>query len=396
MIKILIHLKSLLVAAIGILFLVITAVAHSDIEQVQKLIAGGNLNEAITMTNRELARDPDNVTFRFLKGLILTRQEQLEQARDIFLSITRTNPELPEPYNNLAVIYAALGDFDKARVSLQEAINTHPSYATAHENIGDIYAKLASQAYNQALELDGDNNSAKAKLSMVNELFSMPGTAAPVIVAGTADKSSGEPQVIHEVASPPPVQPPEPVILAGSRGQEDLAVPVSEPVSEPVREPVLAASSITTPPVQEDLPEPRQYSPTIEPGPAASELEAGQLAQLEEERRLIALIKQTVLDWASVWSAQDVNTYLSHYSGDFTPANGQTINQWREIRRQRLSAPGAINVIISDLVVEMLGSEHAQATFTQVYQSDVYSDRVKKTLLLKLENNRWLITLEQT
>ncbi|MEX2353868.1 MAG: hypothetical protein WD709_06740, partial [Gammaproteobacteria bacterium] len=120
------------------------------------------------------------------------------------------------------------------------------------------------------------------------------------------------------------------------------------------------------------------------------------LAGLERERKQIVLIKETVLDWAASWTAQDIESYLSHYAGDFTPPDGRAIEQWREIRRQRLSNPETISVTISDLVVEMLGGEHAQATFTQTYQSDVYSDRVKKTLLLKLENNKWLITLEQT
>src|SRR5690606_646247 len=124
----------------------------------------------------------------------------------------------------------------------------------------------------------------------------------------------------------------------------------------------------------------------------ASEAITGQ----EAERQMIAEIKQSVLDWAAAWTAQDINTYLSHYAGDFTPPDGQSLEQWREVRRVRLANPGTISVIVSDLVVDMLGSEHAQATFTQVYESDVYSDRVKKTLLLKLENNRWLITLEQT
>lgn len=146
----------------------------ADPAQVQSLIAEGKLDQVLVITNGELAEDANNVSYRFLKGLILTRQEKLDQALAIFSEITRTNPELPEPYNNLAVIYASKGDFEKARVALEQAINTHPAYATAHENIGDIYAKLASHAYNQALELDRDNNTAKAKLSLVNELFSQP------------------------------------------------------------------------------------------------------------------------------------------------------------------------------------------------------------------------------
>jgi hypothetical protein len=76
---------------------VISLPVRSDPGLVQKLIADGKLDQALSMTNAELAKDSSNVSYRFLKGLILTRQEKLEAARDIFIDITRSNPELPEP-----------------------------------------------------------------------------------------------------------------------------------------------------------------------------------------------------------------------------------------------------------------------------------------------------------
>lgn len=387
------QLKSVLLFSIGLGLAVYALMVRADVEQIQNLIATGNLNEALIQTNRELAKDQNNVTYRFLKGLVLTRQDKLDQARDIFISITRSNPELPEPYNNLAVIYAALGDFDKARMALEEAINTHPAYATAHENIGDIYAKLASQAYNQALELDGGNNTAKAKLSLVNELFSIPVGVAPQALLASAEAAQPvtTPTPLPEPASEPVVAPPI--------QQQPAPLPTSPEVNT-VAEVTPAAPSTPAPaavaPIQTVQMEPAQSTPPSVTTPARIEPQTDTSARLEIEREQIALVKQTVLDWANVWSAQDVNAYLSFYASDFTPPDGRTINQWRELRRQRLSAPGAIRVVVSDLVVEMLGDEHAQATFTQVYSSDVYNDRVKKTLLLKLEENKWLITLEKT
>lgn len=82
-------------------------------------------------------------------------------------------PDLPEPHNNLAVLYALRGEYVKARDSLLLAINTHPSYATAHENLGDIYAKMAGLAYDKALQLDRENESAKAKLALMTDLISI-------------------------------------------------------------------------------------------------------------------------------------------------------------------------------------------------------------------------------
>ena len=65
------------------------------------------------------------------------------QARHVVL-----NEEAPRvaALADLAVLYAGRGEYEKARESLEMAIRTHPSYATAHENLGDVYAKLASQA----------------------------------------------------------------------------------------------------------------------------------------------------------------------------------------------------------------------------------------------------------
>ena len=88
--------------------------------------------------------------------MILTEQNKTDDAIKVFTELTEDYPELPEPYNNLAVLYATQGEYDKARKALEMAIRTHPSYAIAHENLGDIYATLASQAYDKALQLDSE------------------------------------------------------------------------------------------------------------------------------------------------------------------------------------------------------------------------------------------------
>ena len=72
------------------------------------------------------------------------------------------------------MIYAGHGQYDKARTALEQSIRTHPSYATAYENLGDVYAKLASQAYGKALQLDASNTGAQNKLSLVRELVGGP------------------------------------------------------------------------------------------------------------------------------------------------------------------------------------------------------------------------------
>ena len=113
-----------------------------------------------------------------MKGLALAEQGETEQAKEVFLALTDDYPDLPEPHNNLAVLYAADGDYARARSALMHAISSHPSYATAHENLGDIYARMAGIAYGKALEIDSENQTARVKLAMVRELFSERGPAA--------------------------------------------------------------------------------------------------------------------------------------------------------------------------------------------------------------------------
>ena len=55
------------------------------------------------------------------------------------------------------------------------AIRTHPSYAIAYENLGDVYAKLASQAYDKALQLDNSNSTTQNKLALIRDLITTSG-----------------------------------------------------------------------------------------------------------------------------------------------------------------------------------------------------------------------------
>src|SRR3982751_223095 len=157
-------------------------VRAGDVEDAQKLLKAGEKQQALEKVNRALAANPRDVQARFLKGLVSTEQGRQSEAIEIFTKLTQDYPNLPEPYNNLAVIYAGQGQYDKARQALEQSIRTHPSYATAYENLGDVYAKLASQAYGKALQLDAANAGAQNKLSLVRELVREP-TAKPSAVA---------------------------------------------------------------------------------------------------------------------------------------------------------------------------------------------------------------------
>lgn len=139
-------------------------------QEVNALIKAGQLEAAAQRADAVLAAKPADVEMRFLKGLILTRQGKSADAIALFLKLTQEFPELPEPYNNLAVLYAAQGQYDKARAALDMAIRANPSYAVAYENLGDVYAKLATQAYEKSLQLETNNAAAQGKLALIRDL----------------------------------------------------------------------------------------------------------------------------------------------------------------------------------------------------------------------------------
>ncbi len=139
--------------------------------EVSRLVRAGQLNQALGKVEQSLANKPRDPQMRFMKGVIQTESGKPADAITTFTQLTEDFPELPEPYNNLAVLYAGQSQFDKARAALEMAIRTNPSYATAHENLGDVYAKLASQAYSKALQLDTNNTSVPPKLNLIRNIF---------------------------------------------------------------------------------------------------------------------------------------------------------------------------------------------------------------------------------
>src|SRR6185503_16666189 len=159
---------ALLIAALSGIAL---AAQTDELQEANQAFKQGQLDRALERVDAYLKTRPKDARGRFLKGIILAEQSKSADAVKVFTELTQDYPELPEPYNNLAVLYASQGQYDKARSALEMAIRTHPSYATAHENLGDIYAKMASQAYDKALQLDKSNTAAQTKLGLIKELF---------------------------------------------------------------------------------------------------------------------------------------------------------------------------------------------------------------------------------
>lgn len=334
------RIKTKLLSIILISTVLITS-AEATNEQIQLLIKQGAFEKALVIAEEEISKNPKEIRVLFLKGIILARMDKLKQAESVFIDLTENYPELPEPFNNLAVIYTAKGDDDKAEQALRKAINTHPSYATAHENLGRIYAKMASQAYNNALKLDTDNQETKQKLSMISLLISAPG-----------DMTNPAPTAQETVSNPTTGKP------------------------KPVK---------TKP---EPKPEPRLAK--LDPPKSTAMLESSyDKAAVNKE------VEAAVKNWANAWSAKDVDGYVKSYSIKFVPPNGLSRNEWQAQRHIRLNKPKSIKVTLNNLKIKILNKDIALAGFTQTYQSDDYQDQVNKRLLMTNTNGIWMISKEE-
>lgn len=164
-------LSKLLIQFLLMLSFVSTYAFADELKDISQLSEQGKQTIALERVNAYLAANPKDAQALFMKGIILVESDKRDDAIKAFIDLTEKYPNLPEPYNNLAVLYADAGQFDKAKKALETAIKTHPSYATAHENLGDIYARMASEAYDKALQLDNGNSRAQSKLSMIKDLF---------------------------------------------------------------------------------------------------------------------------------------------------------------------------------------------------------------------------------
>ena len=316
---------------------------HADESaDVSQLLRTGKLVEALTKADAFLAGKPNDPQMRFLKGVIQRSSGKQAEAIATFTKLTEDYPELPEPYNNLAVLYAGQGQFDKARAALEMAIRTNPSYSTAHENLGDVYARLASQAYNKALQLDGANAAVPPKLALIRELFSPgnKGQRPSVTVAAAASAAAA--------AAPKPV------------ASTTAAAPAAQPVA-------------ATPP----------SAPAAKPAAASADSAAEQAAQ------------EAVLAWAKAWSAKDLASYLGAYSKEFTPPGKQSRAAWEEDRRKRIVGKSSISVKLDNLDVSISGNK-AVAKFRQHYHAGALSVSSRKTLHLLKTGDRWQITKESS
>ena len=334
--------------AVAMLTVSTPAVRADEVADVQKLLSASKNVEALQKADQFLAAKPRDPMMRFLRGISLSQAGRAPEAITAFQKLTEDFPELPEPFNNLAVLYAQQGQYDKSRTALEMAIRTNPSYATAYENLGDVYAKLASQAYSKALQID-TRSAVAPKLAMIRDLFPKERGAAAVAALTNGGTS----------AAPAPTAP--------------VTKPALPPAAAPA--PVPAPTPAALPPAK----------PSPSPAPAPVEPRASEAGERE--------VEAAVREWASAWSRKDMDAYISAYARDFD--GGKSRKAWEQERRDRITSKRSIAVKISGLDIKVSGNK-ATARFRQEYRADSLNVSSGKRLDLVRNGNGWVIVKENS
>ena len=357
-----------------------TSVFADRLEDAQRALNAGNYKQALNDLNKYLDRNPQNAQALFNKGLALVMLEQDDAAIKVFSDLARDFPELPEPYNNLAVLYARSGRYEEARDALESALVTHPSYATAHENLGDIYAALANAAYNRAIVLDKNNPTVRNKQSLVAQLIDLESTALPQVAVANNKTPARVP--VAQARQPAPRQKAPVATQAPSRPSTAVAAAPVAAAPAPVvtsAKPRVASSY--------DVPQTFSTEPVL--SGAAQAAPRGNVSAADK-KSLLARVES----WRAAWSAKDPDAYLRNYSPNFRPATGVSRATWESQRRTRVVRPRSILIQVLSPQVSSSSDGKAQVEFTQIYESNTYSDQVRKRLVLEKVGNQWLIVKE--
>ncbi len=161
-----------------------TGIQAAPADEVRALMGRGDSLAALAAADRAVQAQPRDATLRFLRGVVLMELRRDDEAVQAFTQLTHEYPELPDPYNNLALLHARAGRLESAREALQSALLANPSHRAARANLGQIHLLLAAQAWDQAANASPPDAELQRKLQalrqlLASEAFSGPPPAQP-------------------------------------------------------------------------------------------------------------------------------------------------------------------------------------------------------------------------
>lgn len=321
------------------------SVLANTLEQIQKQLQLQQYDRAATTGLALLRQKPDDLQTLFFTALAFQKNNQPEQARRYYEQIISSHPELPEPRNNLAMVYLRLGEHDRAIDMLIESLNTHPAYATAWQNLSNLYKGLASEAYRKALSEEHNTSSVLDSIQLIalQSLDTAPSATAQIQLAQAPSTQKIE---AFKQAAPATAQVAEKPVVT------DQPAVDSEPAAKPDKQPS---------------------------------------TQPNFKQRLT----KTLQDWVRAWDSKAFDDYVNAYTSNYQ-GNQDSHQQWVEHRRSRVLRADPISVKISNIEIRSYNTSRAIVDFTQAYKSPTYQDRVVKRVdLINIDGN-WKITRERT
>lgn len=158
--------------------------------EIDASIAQKNWQASLTQLDARIASNPHDAQARFKRGTVLAHLNRDDEAITAFTELTQLYPELPEPYNNLAALYAKHGRYAEARAALETATKVNPGYGLAYENLGDLYLRMANEAYRRAQSLGKASATTTQRLADIQKVISPPKGSAPVKKAAAPVEAS--------------------------------------------------------------------------------------------------------------------------------------------------------------------------------------------------------------
>ncbi len=304
-----------------------------SVSAAKDLLAQGKTKAAIAVLKKVVGQSPDDYQAWFLLGVSQSRQHQLNDSAASFRKVVNLRPKLAEPHNNLAVIYNELGDLRAAVQELETSIRINPDYATAQENIGNLYVKLAAESFRKALA-QHDSPSLRRRYE---RLMQVEGNTA-----GNAPDYAG--------ARPEPR--PEPTYAPDYGNEPEFD---AETTIEPEFE---------------------------QPSPARSFAGTGGVLDAVEA-------------WRSAWSDRDLQGYFSAYADGFRPGKRfLSHDAWVRYKRKVIGNKSFIQVRLEDIKVEQMSGDLAKVTFLQHFKADGYASDDRKSLIFEQQQGGWKIIHE--
>jgi tetratricopeptide (TPR) repeat protein len=179
---------------------------RDDTPQIDASIAQKNWEASLTQLDARIASNPHDAQAKFKRGTALAHLNRDDDAIAAFTELTQLYPELPEPYNNLAALYAKHGRYAEARAALETATKVNPGYGLAYENLGDLYLRMANEAYRRAQGLGKASATTTQRLADIQKIVSPPKSKTPAPKAAVTNTDENTARAVSNMTQTPSFQ----------------------------------------------------------------------------------------------------------------------------------------------------------------------------------------------